>query len=153
MNIVVIGGTRFIGASVVRLLAAGGRAVTVYHRGQHEADLPANVHHVRSARAAMPIRSFPAELLTPEPDVVIHMMAMGEADAQAALEFFRGHTGRMVWISSGDVYRAYGRFTGVEPGPIEPCPFAKTRRCGACSIPIATRASRRTIWRTFTTKF
>jgi nucleoside-diphosphate-sugar epimerase len=123
MNIVVIGGTRFIGASVVRLLAAGGRAVTVYHRGQHEADLPANVHHVRSPRAAMPIRSFPAELLTPEPDVVIHMMAMGEADAQAALEFFRGHTGRMVWISSGDVYRAYGRFTGVEPGPIEPCPL------------------------------
>jgi nucleoside-diphosphate-sugar epimerase len=123
MNIVVIGGTRFIGASVVRQLVAAGHGVTVYHRGQHEADLPAEVRHVRSPQAAMPIRSFPAELLTPQPDVVIHMMAMGEADAQAALEFFRGHTRRMVWISSGDVYRAYGRFTGIEPGPVEPCPL------------------------------
>ena len=47
------------------------------------------------------------------------MMAMGEADAVAAVKFFRGHTARMVWISSGDVYLAYGRFTGSEPGPVE----------------------------------
>jgi nucleoside-diphosphate-sugar epimerase len=26
----------------------------------------------------------------------------------------------MVWVSSGDVYLAYGRFSGVEPGPIVP---------------------------------
>jgi nucleoside-diphosphate-sugar epimerase len=122
MNILIIGGTRFIGASVVRQLACNHH-VTVFHRGQHEADLPASVRHVRSPQAAMPIRSFTDELLTPQPDVVIHMMAMGEADAEAALNFFGGNTGRMVWISSGDVYRAYGRFIGIEPGPIEPCPL------------------------------
>ncbi len=119
MNIVVIGGTRFIGASVVRFLANRGHAVTVYHRGLHEADLPASVRHLRRAEAAMLARSFPNELLQPEPDVVIHMTAMGEADAVAAAKFFRGHTARMVWISSGDVYLAYGRFTGTEPGPVE----------------------------------
>jgi nucleoside-diphosphate-sugar epimerase len=119
MNVVVIGGTRFIGAHVVRQLVDHGHSVTVYHRGQHEADLPPNVRHVRRAEAAMPVRSYPDELLTPRPDVVIHMMAMGEADALAAVQFFRGHTARMLWISSGDVYRAYGRFTGSEPGPLE----------------------------------
>jgi nucleoside-diphosphate-sugar epimerase len=120
MQVLVIGGTRFIGAHVVRQLADAGHSVTVYHRGRHEAELPSSVRHVRSADAAMPIHLFPADLLTPKPDVVIHMIAMGEGDARAAVEFFRGHTRRAVWISSGDVYLAYGRFAGVEPGPAGP---------------------------------
>jgi nucleoside-diphosphate-sugar epimerase len=120
MNIVVIGGARFIGARVVRQLAQAGHAITVYHRGEHEAALPDSVRHVRRPEAAIPVRSFPAELLTPQPEAVIHMMAMGEADSVAAVEFFRGRVARMIWISSGDVYLAYGRFTGLEPGPVEP---------------------------------
>jgi len=135
MNIVIIGGTRFIGAHVVRQLSDAGHSITVYHRGQHESQLspqraqnrrssgapaPANVRHVRRPEAAMPVRSFPPELLSPEPDIVVHMIAIGEADARAAVEFFRGRIGRMIWISSGDVYLAYGRFTGIEPGPVEP---------------------------------
>jgi len=119
MNIVVIGGTRFIGAHVVRQLADQGHAVTAYHRGQHEAELTPSVRHVRRAEAVMPVQSFPDELLTPRPEVVIHMTAVGEVDAVAAVGFFRGHASRMVWISSGDVYLAYGRFTGTEPGPVE----------------------------------
>ena len=120
MDLLLIGGTRFIGAHVVQQLITAGHSVTVYHRGEHEAELPASVRHVHRPEAAMPILHYPAELLAPRPDAVIHMMAMGEADARAAAEFFRGNTGRMIWISSGDVYRAYGRFTGIEPGPIEP---------------------------------
>lgn len=119
MRFLVIGGTRFIGASLVRQLVEAGHAVTVFHRGEHESPLPVGVRHVRRPEAAMPVRSFPAELLTPQPDAVIHMMAMGEVDASAAVERFRGRVGRIVWISSGDVYRAYGRFTGSEPGPVE----------------------------------
>jgi len=120
MNILVIGGTRFIGAHVIRQLAQLRHSVTAYHRGEHELPDIGGVRHVRRPEASMPVLSFPAELLTPNPDVVVHMIAMGEADVQAAVQFFRGHTGRMVWISSGDVYRAYGRFTGIEPGPVEP---------------------------------
>lgn len=120
MNILVIGGTRFIGAYVVRQLMEAGHSVTVYHRGEHESALPASVRHIRRPQAAMPVLSFPAELLTPRPDVVIHMVAMGKADTHAAVEFFRSNTGRVVWISSGDVYLAYGRFTGTEPGPVLP---------------------------------
>ena len=120
MNILVIGGTRFIGVHVVRELVAGGHSVTVYHRGKHESRLPAGVRHVLRKEESRLVRSFPDELLTPQPDAVIHMIAMGAADARAAVEFFRGKTGRMVWISSGDVYLAYGRFTRIEPGPVLP---------------------------------
>jgi nucleoside-diphosphate-sugar epimerase len=44
---------------------------------------------------------------------------MGLADAKAAVEALAGNAKRLVILSSGDVYRAYGRFTGTEPGPVE----------------------------------
>ena len=53
------------------------------------------------------------------PDVVIHLIAMGERDARAAVETFRGRTRRLVALSSGDVYQSYGRLTGMESGPAE----------------------------------
>lgn len=52
-------------------------------------------------------------------EIVIHMIPMGEPDARAAVLAFAGHTERLLALSSGDVYRAYGRFTGLEPGPVE----------------------------------
>ena len=67
----------------------------------------------------MPVREFPAELFHPPPEILIHMIPMGEADTQAAVHAFRGHARRAVWLSSGDVYRAYGRFIGIETGPAE----------------------------------
>src|SRR5581483_8055113 len=119
MRVLIVGGTKFIGPRVARRLVDEGHEVTVYHRGVSEAELPAAVRHVRRPEASMPVRVFPDELIHRPPDVVVHMIAMGEADSRAAVKAFRGRVGRVVWISSGDVYRAYGRFTGMEPGPVE----------------------------------
>ena len=47
------------------------------------------------------------------------MIAMGQADADAVVQTFAGNAKHLVVASSGDVYRAYGRFTGLEPGPVE----------------------------------
>ena len=119
MRVLIIGGTKFIGPHVVTELANQGHKITVFHRGENEAPLPDAVRHVRSPRAAMPVVQFPREVLDPAPDVVIHMIPMGEADTRAAVEAFRGRTRRLVALSSGDVYLAYGRLTGFEPGPVE----------------------------------
>ena len=56
---------------------------------------------------------------------MILMVTMGEADAQVASDCFAGRAGRLVLISIGDVYRAYGRLTGHEPGPPDPVPLTE----------------------------
>jgi nucleoside-diphosphate-sugar epimerase len=114
-----VGGTGFIGPYVAKELCERGHEVTVFHRGHHESELLVDVRHVRSELAAMPVVAFPPDLLGEQFEIVIHMIPMGEDDARAAARAFTGRAARLVVLSSGDVYRAYGRFTGLEPGPVE----------------------------------
>lgn len=117
MQVLIIGGTGFIGPYVAREFCERGLQVTLYHRGSRESTLvPSIVRHFRSPDAGMPVRHFPLELMNSEFDLVIHMIAMGEADAQAGVQAFKGRAQRLVVLSSGDVYLAYGRLTGLEPG-------------------------------------
>jgi nucleoside-diphosphate-sugar epimerase len=121
-----IGGTRFIGPRVVRELVGRGHEVAVFYRGQHDADLPESVVRFKDPRAAMPVIAIPDELRSYEPDVVLHTIAMGERDAAAARDAFATIARRIVVLSSGDVYRAYGVFKGIEQGALEPVPLKET---------------------------
>lgn len=126
MRVLVIGGTSFIGPHVVRTLHEQGHAVAVFHRGQTEADLPPVVQHIRKPDGGFPITVFPAEAVAYRPDVVLHMIALVERDAQAAMQTFRGIARRIVVASSADVYRAFARLRGDESGPPEPVPLTET---------------------------
>lgn len=136
MRVLVLGGTGFSGPFLVRRLDELGHQVTVFHRGQHEADLPVNVQRI-SGTPEDP----PAELRRFAPDVVIHMWAMTEADARSFLAFFGGAVGRAVVISSGDVYRAYGRLQRSESGPADPAPIAEDGPLRASRYPYAGNAT------------
>src|SRR5579885_2920164 len=114
MRILVIGGTAFIGPYVVRNLIAAGHEVTLFHRGQHEPNLPAIVKHVHSPAAGFPVLQFSSELMRWNPEIVLHMVAMGEQDAEAVVRSFSGIAKRLVIPSSGDVYGAYGVLIGIE---------------------------------------
>lgn len=125
MKVLVIGGTRFIGLHAVRRLARAGHDVTVFHRGEHCAALPSEVQRIQVAAAAIPVLSIPEALRAIEPDVVLHMIAMGEEDTLAAVRAFSGIARRLVFVSSGDVYRAYAIFTGLDGGPPVRTPLAE----------------------------
>jgi nucleoside-diphosphate-sugar epimerase len=120
-RILVIGGTVFVGPSVVRELVASGHEVVVFHRGEHETDLPTSVRHLHGDRAQ--IADHRDAFRSLRPDTVVDMRSMTEGDARAVVEVARGIADRIVAVSSMDVYRAYGRLQGTEPGsPLEP-PF------------------------------
>jgi len=118
MRVLVIGGTRFLGPHIVRQLLERGCDVAVFHRGKTLSPSMPRVRLIQHESAGAPIRRFPDEVLATEPDVVIHTYCHGEPDAHAAVHAFRGRAGRLVALSSGDVYLSYGRFTGSEPGAV-----------------------------------
>jgi nucleoside-diphosphate-sugar epimerase len=121
VRVLVIGGTSFIGPHVVRGLVSDGHRVAVFHRGDTETELPVAVEHIHGDRLKLAAHVEAFERFAP--DVLLHMVAMTERQAQVALEVFAGRVGRIVAISSADVYRARNRLAGVEPGPPDPIPL------------------------------
>ncbi|HEY0069710.1 MAG TPA: NAD-dependent epimerase/dehydratase family protein [Chloroflexia bacterium] len=125
MRIVVIGGTGFMGPHVVRRLCGAGHELTLFHTGRHEVEMPAGVRHVHSELGGLPVSGIPGELRAIGPDVVLQMVPVGACDAQLVMDAFKGVAGRMVAVSSMDVYRAYGVLHNKEPGPMEPLPLTE----------------------------
>lgn len=124
MHLLVIGGTGFIGSWVVRQAVTAGHEVTVLHRGRvGSATLPEGANSCIGERPLSDPLALDAALTMREPDAVIHMVAFTGCEAEAAVGALRGRTRRVVVVSSGDVYRAYGRFNGLEPGPPDPTPL------------------------------
>jgi len=121
MNILIIGGTRFIGPYVVRHLVDAGHEATVFHRGQTEADLPPVVNHLYGERRDLP--AFQHEFKELAPQVVLDMIAFTEQDAADLMSTFKRLAERVVVISSADVYRAYGCVLRMQSGPPDPIPL------------------------------
>ena len=122
MNILILGGTKFIGPFVVRQLAELGHEVTIFHRGETEQDLPPRVRHIHGDFANFNQHVDDLRGLTPE--VVLDMAPFRAEDAER-LKAFEGVARRAVAISSQDVYRAFGRFWRTEPGPPDPMPLTE----------------------------
>ncbi len=122
-RILILGGTRFIGPQVVAALVHAGHAVTLFHRGKTEADLPRGVREIFGDR--LHLSEFADEWKQIAPEIVVDMIPLTEREARIVLNTFKGMARRVVVISSADVYRAYGRFHGTEPGISDPIPLAE----------------------------
>jgi nucleoside-diphosphate-sugar epimerase len=126
MKALVIGGTGLTGPHVVAGLRRLGHQVAIFHRRHTSAALPTGVAEILGDKADL--ASHYQAFKRFAPDVVIHMAAYTIQDAEGFLNVFCNLTRRSVVISSGDVYLAYGRLRGSEPGPPEAVPLTEESR-------------------------
>jgi nucleoside-diphosphate-sugar epimerase len=85
------------------------------------AQLPVRATEILGDKSQLPL--YRKQFEETKPDVVVNMVAYTRADAELFVSTFQGLCGRAVVISSADVYLAYGRLHGTEPGPPEPVPL------------------------------
>ncbi len=111
MNMLVIGGTRFVGRHLVEAALARGDSVTVFHRGETGADLFPEAEHVLGNRHEGGLH----ELRGRRFDVIVDTTAYHPDAVTAVAEI--GAAERYVLVSSASVYR-----DPIAPGSDEDSP-------------------------------
>lgn len=119
MKILVIGGTRFIGAALVAHLHAQGHETAVFNRGQSPLDPPEGVRRITGDLENL--AEYRSEFADFGPEVVLHNVVLHERHIGDLQSAFRGIARRLVMTSSMDVYLMFGRINGSDPG--EPAAF------------------------------
>jgi nucleoside-diphosphate-sugar epimerase len=122
-RVLVIGGTRFIGFHTVAALEAAGCEVALFHRGDSEPSGLPHVQHLHGDRNDL--LSFVGDLERFAPDVVLDMFPITRADAVDTVLAFTGLAGRIVAISSQDVYLAFDILRGRSQQPPVPQPMSE----------------------------
>jgi nucleoside-diphosphate-sugar epimerase len=120
MNVLIIGGTKFIGPFVVKKLLEKGHNVALFNRGLTNQSIPENVTWIKGDRET--IEKHINEFKEFSPDVILDMIPVNESHAKKTVEVFHNIAKRIVAISSADVYQAYGKLIGIEPGEPVPTP-------------------------------
>lgn len=121
MNILLIGGSGFIGRFTVEKLLQDGHSVTVFHRGKTIA--PKGTEEVLGDRQFL--QDHQPEFRRQKFDVVVDFVLSSGRQAQQLMDTFRGIAGRVVALSSMDVYRAWGVFYNMEPGGLQELPLTE----------------------------
>jgi hypothetical protein len=124
MRILLIGGTGFIGSFLAPELQRLGAEVATLSRGAtavpHADGLTRIIADRKRLRDALPhVRAF-------APDVIVDLVLSSGAQARELMNVARGIAGRVLALSSIDVYRACGVLHGLEEGPLEPVPLTET---------------------------
>ena len=100
-NVLMIGGTRFIGRHTVEEFQDHGYEVTLLNRGNHDNPFGEDVTHIQGDRADD--TALQAAQLSVNPDIVIDCVAYQPADVETATDIF-ADVGAYVFISSGAAY-------------------------------------------------
>jgi nucleoside-diphosphate-sugar epimerase len=122
MRFLLIGGNGFIGTHLTRQLLDRGDSIAILHRGKpsreatHVLHIAGDRNQLADARAQ--IESF-------APDVIVDFILSSGQQARELMQVATGLSRRVIAVSTGDVYRAWGVLHGVESGPLEPLPITE----------------------------
>jgi len=122
MRILLIGGNGFIGRFLVPALQRQGHSLALFHRGE-PTTVPAGVENIRGDRNQL--QASAPELKKFNPEVVIDLIVSSGSQAEDLMNTFRSLAGRVVMLSSMDVYRAVAVLHGTEDGQLEPLPLTE----------------------------
>jgi len=101
MNVLVIGGNRFMGLGLVWRLLCGGHRVTLLNRGHLTDPFGDRVERIRADRSS---DAFDAALAGRTFDRVVDFAGFSADDAARAVRVLGGRVGHLVFISTGQVY-------------------------------------------------
>ena len=123
MNLLVIGGTGWLGANIVRRALDMDHEVLVFHRGESHTDRDPDVPHLHGDTISIADHS--EELAEFAPEAVIDTTQFRTDTTKSVIATIRKFSKRYVLVSSKDVYRGYGVLHGTEPGPIQEMPITE----------------------------
>lgn len=101
MDVLVVGGTRFVGYQLVWRLLAGGHRVTILNRGTRPDPFGDAVERLRADRTTA---AFDAAVSGRRFDAVVDFAVYTAQDAHGAVRALRDRTKHYVFISTGQVY-------------------------------------------------
>jgi nucleoside-diphosphate-sugar epimerase len=121
VRVLLIGGSGFIGQRVITRLQQRGHSVIIFHRGH--ADLPLDPRLEVITGNRLEIDQYVADIEAARPDAAIDFLPWTDTDTRRVISALHGRVERVVHLSSGDVYQAWGNFLTGEFG--EPVPLAE----------------------------
>lgn len=115
MKILMLGGSRFIGKAIADCAATAGHEVTLFNRGKSVSN--SKYPLIQGDLSALP--EFRERFKQLAPDVIVHCMALSEADAKLSIEAFSGLNSQLFVLGSADCYHAFQQMNrGHEAGEL-----------------------------------
>ena len=119
MNLLVVGGTGLISTAITRQAVAAGHDVTVFTRGETDAEIPDAVTRLQGDRTDSAAVRRARD--TAAPDCVVDMVAYEPEHVTEAIGAFAGHVSQYILCSTVDVYhRPVETMPVRESAPREP---------------------------------
>lgn len=117
MRILIMGGTRFIGVYLTRLLVEQGHEVVLFNRGNKPAPV-ANVQQIHGDRTD--VAQIQAKLASETFDAIFDNNGRELSDTQPLADLFAGKVQHFVYMSSAGVYLKSDQMPHVEGDAIDP---------------------------------